>query len=97
MVGARGFEPPASWSRTMNRRRINNLAALSEIATRYDMLRQISRLRTKSPRILAIHHNASMHRVGIVLGIVARAWNAAFPLPTRTRLCSYSVLDSTLR
>jgi len=31
-VGTRGFEPPASWSRTMNQPRINNLQTFVSFA-----------------------------------------------------------------
>ena len=38
MVGASGFEPPASWSRTTTEREINNLAGLLRISRHCDML-----------------------------------------------------------
>lgn len=40
MVGASGFEPPASWSRTTMAKRINNLAMGIGIEMDFDMLFQ---------------------------------------------------------
>ena len=73
MVGARGFEPPTSWSRTVNQLRINNLATLRLSTIRCPMWRAINQLSAESRRIATTCHNRSVHRVGIVLGIVATA------------------------
>ena len=70
LVGASGFEPPTSWSRTKNLLKINNLAAGVVVAIHCYMFLPLNRLAAKSNRSVATHRNASMQKPGIVLGIV---------------------------
>jgi hypothetical protein len=70
LVGASGFEPPTSWSRTRMTRRINNLDVGIAIETDLDLLfHQKNLRRTAGPSVFG-SRNVSMHGVGIVLGIV---------------------------
>ena len=70
LVGASGFEPPTSWSRTRMTKRINNLDVDIAIETDLDLLfHQKNLRRTAGPSVFG-SRNVSMHGVGIVLGIV---------------------------
>jgi hypothetical protein len=68
MAGASGFEPPASWPRTMIPRRIHSLALGTTIALDSQPLLVFKQFRQPTSGALATLHNASMHGVGTVLG-----------------------------
>jgi hypothetical protein len=70
MVGASGFEPPASWSRTRDQRHVYHLQAVTSIAKRCAMLLLIKDFRGRCNRVLAKVRNASMQGVGTKLGTV---------------------------
>ena len=76
MVGASGFEPPASWSRTKNPRNISNLAALPMSARHCAKLLVCKDFQAFSTTALATLRNASMHGVGTKMGTVffSRFW-----------------------
>ena len=69
MVGASGFEPPTSWSRTRMMKRINNLAMGIVIEMDLDMLFQLKKLKRIKRGSVTSGHTESMQGVGIVLGI----------------------------
>jgi hypothetical protein len=73
LVGASGFEPPTSWSRTRMTKKINELAMGIAIVTDFDRIFQIRNLWPISEDFVETDHALSMHGVGIVLGIVGRA------------------------
>ena len=73
LVGASGFEPPTSWSRTKNSRKFNNIAVGVVIATYCYMFLLLNGLLAKSNQSVATGRNASMQRPGIVLGIVRQS------------------------
>jgi hypothetical protein len=77
MVGARGFEPPASWSRTRMTRKMNNLALGIDIEMGFDRVFQVKRLHLITPFHVATGNSPSMQGVGIVLGIVD-LWRQSF-------------------
>ena len=78
MVGASGFEPPASWSRTMNQRIFIDLALGTIVVNHCALLRVIKDFRASSATTLVILRNASMHRVGTKLGTVPAALLSSF-------------------
>jgi hypothetical protein len=68
LVGASGFEPPASWSRTMNPRRINNLHMGTTVVCGSYTLLVSNTLSRRGASTLATANNASMWGVGTKLG-----------------------------
>jgi hypothetical protein len=64
LVGASGFEPPASWSRTIRPRTFYNLQGLLILAKLSSRLRVFKDFRAILRSALAIFGKASMHRVG---------------------------------
>jgi hypothetical protein len=70
MVGASGFEPPASWSRTMNRRIICNLAVGTVVIHRCALLLVIKHFACQFAMALATARNTSTQGVGTKLGTV---------------------------
>jgi len=68
MVGARGFEPPASWTRTRNQRIIYNLAVGTVVIHRCALLPVIKDFADAVARALATVGTTSMQRVGTKLG-----------------------------
>ena len=73
MVGASGFEPPTSWSRTKNLRKFNNLAVGIAVATLCYMFLRLNGLVVKSNWAVVMRRKASMQKPGIVLGIVRQS------------------------
>jgi len=71
LVGASGFEPPASWSRTRNQRIISNLAVGTLIYHRCAMLLVIKGLGSLRGAALAMARNPSMRGVGTKMGTVS--------------------------
>jgi len=85
LVGASGFEPPTSWSRTRKTKKMNDLAVGIAVVSGCDTFFSASRLLPISVADVASRHTLSMHRVGIVLGIVG-VGGSAFGLSTFHRL-----------
>src|SRR5580700_9731124 len=75
LVGARGFEPPASWSRTMNTRIFKHLALGTVGTNGFALLRVIKQFRDADQCALAMLRNASMQRVGTKMGTLFSAPN----------------------
>ena len=73
MVGASGFEPPTSWSRTRMTKKINNLAMGIVIETDCHRLFQFKNLKPIARFSVDTSHDLSRRGVGIVLGIVGQA------------------------
>src|ERR1035437_618172 len=88
MVGARGFEPPASWSRTTNTRIFKHLAVGTAVVKYCALLRVIKWFRQARVRGRAMVHNASLHRVGTKMGKVR--WATRIERP---RQVSAQILD----
>ena len=80
LVGASGFEPPTSWSRTRMMKRINNLDVSIMIEIDVYMLFLKNSLSHTWSTFIMKRRNASMHGVGIVLGIVDEAGGLRCPL-----------------
>src|ERR1700722_10966109 len=70
MVGASGFEPPASWSRTKNPRTFNDLARLPTIAYSCAKFLFFKDFQAFPKRALATARNSSMRGVGTKMGTV---------------------------
>ncbi len=70
LVGASGFEPPTSWSRTINPRTIKDLEEAQRFAQGCDMSRVFKGLRAFRALGLAIAGTASMRGVGTKMGTV---------------------------
>jgi hypothetical protein len=71
VVGASGFEPPTSWSRTKNPRNISNLAPLPIFAKHCAKLLVFKDFQAFSTTALATALNASMRGVGTKMGTVS--------------------------
>jgi hypothetical protein len=71
MVGASGFEPPTSWSRTRKILKMNDLALGIAVEMGFDMLFHLKKLKRIRRSSFPSRHTVSMRGVGIVLGIVA--------------------------
>jgi len=80
LVGARGFEPPTSWSRTRRTKRINNLAVGIGVDMDFDRLFQLNNLYLITSSIVDTGNNASMRGVGIVLGIDLKLPRSGFSI-----------------
>ena len=72
LVGAEGFEPSTSWSRTMKPLRISILAVGARVALDSHTLLVSNGLRHTETGTLATAINASMWGVGTVLGTAER-------------------------
>ena len=72
LVGASGFELPASWSRTIGPRTFSNLQGLLIVATHSSMLRVFNDFWVSLASQLVGFSNASMHRVGTKMGTVVK-------------------------
>jgi hypothetical protein len=87
MVGARGFEPPTSWSRTTSQQEINNLAEFPRIDNCFHKLFDVRQLQSKAR--VPINREQCFHAgVGTKLGTVfnhhgegrSHAYNFGFAL-----------------
>ena len=70
LVGASGFEPPTSWSRTKDPRRISDLAVLPTIANNCAKLLVFKGFQEVRAAALATVRNASMRGMGTKMGTV---------------------------
>jgi hypothetical protein len=70
LVGASGFEPPTSWSRTRMTMKINDLAPTVRIRMRFDTLFQLKMLHAVATSSVDSRHRESMQGVGILSVIV---------------------------
>ena len=52
MVGARGFEPPASWSRTRRATRLRYAPRDAKLTSLYRVVKEVLKFRTKLASIL---------------------------------------------